>query len=148
MFNIACIICLALLAYLIQTVNTNITVNTSVKCVELRKSLIPVIDDDVARVWKSFFESYLFVYANSKMVPNEKEFLEFRTSFIDMFYIMIGSQQCDLYSSIFKGDDYFKIYLYHAFEKHFKNVFVEIIIDQTVLNDGKKMPSNNNNKGG
>lgn len=135
-----CLFTISWIAILVSVL-INLSTHNSIKEAELRKLLLPIIDDDIARVWKSFFESYLFVYANSKMIPDEKEFLKFREAFIEMFNIMIGPSQCSSYANVFKGNDFLKLYIFHMFEKHFKQVFVEIIIDQTLLNDGKKTPN-------
>ena len=107
---------------------------SEIKRAEVRNIWLVIIHDDLERVWRSFFESYLFVYANGGHIPNEKEFLEFRSSYKEMFRIMIGEKQFQSFSNIFQGEDFFNIYIHDWFEKMFKKEFVKLIIDQSMIN--------------
>lgn len=97
--------------------------------VKLRVMSKTCLDEDLVRVWNKFFESYLYVFVNSKMIPTDKQFLEFRSSFIELFRLCMGNRQCEVYDGIFGGTNYFNIYLYSEFERLFNKTFLVTLID-------------------
>ena len=129
-----------MVSILLWRIIIHVKIITLIKEANLRKQVLPILNDDIKRVWDSFFESYLFTYAHSRVVPNEKEFKEFRQYFFDMFSAIVGINQTKSYVEIFKGEDPFKRYIFSSFEKHFKSVFVELMIDKNVLNIENKIP--------
>lgn len=100
--------------------------------IKLRHDVKELLHDDIHRMWTKFFDSYLYVYVDSKMVPNEKEFKEFRKSYIKMFTIGIGLKQCDLYYKIYGGQEYFNLFLEFEFEKMFKEQFIRLISENVL----------------
>ena len=98
----------------------------------------PVLENDISRVWLSFYESYLFVHETSKMMPTNNEFLEFQRSFVDMFHIIIGPVQLSVYNEIYGGERYFDNYLRNEFERFFKSVFMKKINEILLNKEDKK----------
>ena len=111
--------------------------NNQRKRIELRVSIKPVLEHDISRVWLSFYESYLFVHETSKMMPTNKEFIDFQRSFVDMFHIIIGPEQMAIYSEAYGGPAYFDNYLRNEFERFFKSVFMKKI-NEILLNKEDK----------
>lgn len=113
-------------------------INRHLKITELRVNIKPVLENDISRVWLSFYESYLFVHETSKMMPTNNEFLEFQRSFVDMFHIIIGPVQLSVYNEIYGGERYFDNYLRNEFERFFKSVFMKKINEILLNKEDKK----------
>jgi len=115
-----------------------IRIITMIKHATYSKITMPKIKNDALRVWQTFFESYLFVYANSNSTPTDKEFLHFRDSYIQMFRLVVGEEQFALYAEAFRGTTPLVMYLRNSFEKQFKIAFIGLMIDQNIVQENFK----------
>ncbi len=103
------------------------------KIAELRIFTKPILEIDIARIWLSFYESYLFIHETSKLMPTNDEFVKFRGDFLDIFRASIGPVQMSYYEEIYGGRKYFNMYMMNEFERLFKSVFMKKI-NEILLN--------------
>lgn len=129
-FAFGSILILILLIQLIRRVS----LDNEIHRVSLRKSTDTILESDIQRIWELFFASYLFIHISSKSTPTDKQFYEYRDSFIEMFFLIIGKKQTDLYITVYGSHESFNQYLKFKFEQAFKSEIIQhIIIDK--IND-------------
>lgn len=83
-------------------------------------------------VWNLFYESYLYVYSNQKLIPSSKEFLEFRRSFIGYFKMKSSEDELQSYYKAFYGEKIFDEYIEYEFLKRFQKVFMGSVLDDLI----------------
>lgn len=97
------------------------------------------LDSKIGVTWSTFYESYLYVYSNQNMIPSDKEFLEFRDSFLGYFKMKLAKVELEEYIEVFHEEKIFDDYIQYEFLKRFQKVFINSVLDELVsISDDKK----------
>ena len=65
------------------------------------------LDEKIGIAWNMFYESYLYVYSNQHLVPNDKEFLEYRRNFLGYLKMRLSKTELKEYYEIFYEEKIF-----------------------------------------
>lgn len=125
-----------LILILLMKLISRAALDNEIKRISLRKSADEILKSDFNRVWESFFASYLFIHISSKSTPTDKEFQNYRDTYVEMFFLLIGGKQTDLYITVYGSSEAFNQYLRFKFEQAFKSEIIQhIVVDKVNLDE-------------
>lgn len=102
------------------------------------------LDEKIGIAWNMFYESYLYVYSNQHLVPNDKEFLEYRRNFLGYLKMRLSKTELKEYYEIFYEEKIFNDYVEYEFLRKFQKVFIGSVLDElNALMEEKKNKKNN-----